>query len=212
MFTGLIESIGNITMIERRGDSLTITIDASFAGELKKGDSVAVNGACLTVTRVCRRSFTADVMRVTAEKTGLAGLRTGARVNLERALLAQERLGGHVVAGHVDELGAIARITRDGIATILTISCSHSSTRYITKRGSIAVDGVSLTVCAVADARFSVSIIPHTGAETTLTSLRTGDRVNLEFDVMAKYAERLASSNLQKPELSVETLTRYGFA
>ncbi len=218
MFTGLIEAIGLVTRLERRGDSLALTIDAPFAGELTAGESVAVNGACLTATRVCQRSFTADVMRVTTEKTGLAGLRSGARVNLERALRAQDRhgiqdrLGGHVVTGHVDESGAIARITRDGIATILTISCTRPSMRYIAERGSISVDGVSLTVCAVANAQFSVSIIPRTGAETTLRSLRAGDRVNLEFDIMAKYAERILSSNLHKPELNVEALKRYGFA
>lgn len=211
MFTGLIEAIGRVSALERRGDSLTVTIDAPFAGELKKGDSVAVNGACLTATRVSPRSFTADVMRVTAEKTALSRLTTGSRVNLERALLAQCRLGGHVVTGHVDETGVIAGVKRDGIATVITVSCSRASMRFLAERGSIAIDGVSLTVCAVATDRFSASIIPHTGAATTLAEARMGGRVNLEFDVMAKYAERLTDNGPPRSSLSVESLERYGF-
>ena len=212
MFTGLIEAIGRVSALERRGDSLTVTIDAPFAGELKEGDSVAVNGACLTATRVYPRSFTADVMRVTAEKTGLSRLTTGSRVNLERALLARDRLGGHVVTGHVDETGVITGMRRDGIATILTVSCSRESQGFFAERGSIAIDGVSLTVCAVSANRFSVSIIPHTGSATTLAELRTGGRVNLEFDIMAKYAERLASNKAHTSNFSFESLERYGFA
>lgn len=210
MFTGLIEAIGLVRSSSRAGDSLKIAIEAEFPGNengVALGDSVAVNGACLTASSLFPGGFAADVMGVTSRKTLLASLVKGQRVNLERALALGSRLGGHLVTGHVDGTGRISRARRDGIARILTFRCEESIARYVVRTGSIAVDGVSLTVCDAGAREFSVSLVPHTAERTTLGKLRVGDEANLECDILAKYAERRAGHALSSIQ---SELARFG--
>lgn len=157
----------------------------------KIGDSVAVNGVCLTVTALAHDGFTADVMAETLRRSNLGALRVGDPVDLERAMAADGRFGGHLVSGHIDGVGTVASERREGIAVWLTVTAPPEILRYIVEKGSVAVDGVSLTVAAVTERDFSVSLIPHTGANTVLLQKRRGDRVNLECDIVAKYVEKL---------------------
>ncbi len=178
------------------GSSLTIRARRVLEGTAV-GDSIAVNGVCLTVTALEDGEFCADVMDETLRRSSLGGLRVGDGVNLERAMSAGGRFGGHIVSGHIDGTGVIASVEREGIATWVTVRAPENLLRYIVEKGSIAIDGISLTVAYVDDEVFRVSIIPHTGTETTLLDRRAGDRVNLENDVIAKYVEKL-----MKPEKS----------
>jgi len=168
-----------------------LRVRTALAGELREGDSVAVNGVCLTAVAPDRDSFGADVMRETLRRSSLAEAQAGARVNLELALRADARLGGHVVQGHVDGLGAIRAMREDGFARVVTIAADPALLRYVVEKGSIAVDGVSLTVAAVDGDAFDVSLIPETLARTTLGGAAPGAPVNLEVDILAKYVEKL---------------------
>lgn len=195
MFTGLVEELGVIRAVSRGPDSARLNIGAGKVLEdIKKGDSIAVNGVCLTAVDFDRNFFAADVMAETLDKTNLSRLSPGDRVNLERALRLGDRLGGHLVSGHIDGVGAITRLERHDIATLVTISAPAGVLRYIIKKGSVAVDGASLTVVDFGRDAFQVSLIPHTAHMTTLGFKKTGDTVNLEGDLVGKYIDRLISA------------------
>jgi len=216
MFTGIIEEIGVVTGIARGAKSSRVTISANIIfSDLKLGDSVSTNGVCLTVSEMTHRTFTADVMHETLKYTSLAGLASGTRVNLERAMAADGRFGGHIVSGHIDGTGVIRDIKRDDNAIIYTITASPDIVKYIVKKGSIAIDGISLTVTYVDNSSFSVSIIPHTLQETILADRKTGDCVNLEVDMLAKYIEKLLlgkdNTNTSESAITAEFLIKNGF-
>ena len=195
MFTGLIGDLGVLTAIVDGDDGARLAVRSELARELAVGDSVAVNGVCLTATgREDDGAFTADVMHATLAHTSLGSLRAGDRVNLELPLRPADRLGGHVVQGHVDGVGSVRSATADGFARLLEIGAPAELLRYVAPKGSIAVDGVSLTVVGVSDGGFSVSLVPETLQRTTLGAAATGTPVNLEVDVIAKYVERLVGS------------------
>jgi len=199
MFTGIVEEIGNVRSIRRGARSFTLEIDAlAVMDGTKVGDSISTNGVCLTVTSVTGRGFTADVMPETVSRTALRQLQSGSAVNLERALTLSSRLGGHVVSGHIDGTGTVADIRRDDNAVWMTIRCDSSLLRYVVAKGSVAVQGISLTVARVDTDGFAISLIPHTQNMTTLHAAHVGDEVNIETDVMAKYIERLAGIDNQR--------------
>ena len=193
MFTGLIAELGRVSGVERSAAGARVRIEASSASELRDGDSIAVNGVCLTVTNVNGGSFSAEAMNETLGRTSLGALDAGARVNLELPLRAGDRLGGHVVQGHVDGVGTIAERTEDGFAQTLRIEAPEQVLRYVVQKGSIAVDGVSLTVAGLDDRSFTVSLIPETIERTNLGGAAPGTPVNLEVDVLAKYVEKAVS-------------------
>ncbi len=211
MFTGIIEEIGKVTKISRGSRSVILEIEAQRVLEdTRIGDSIATNGVCLTVTAIGKGSFKADVMPETMSRTNLGNVKPGDRVNLERALCLNSRLGGHMVAGHIDGTGRIVAQVRDENAIWITVEAGPDILRYIVEKGSVAVDGVSLTVAYVDNSTFKVSVIPHTQEETTLTTKRIGESVNLENDMIAKYVEKLLQP--QKTEgLSLEFLQANGF-
>lgn len=215
MFTGIIEELGTVERVTRGRVSAVIAIRAEhILSDLKIGDSVAVNGVCLTATGLTGHGFTADVMHETLDRSALAGLGPGSRVNLERAMAANGRFGGHIVAGHVDGVGTIAAIEQDDNAIWFTITAPAQVLRYVVEKGSIAIDGISLTVARVETDRFAVSVIPHTAAVTLLGQRRPGDRVNLESDLVGKYVERLlrpAPEEKGQSRLTMEFLTQHGF-
>jgi riboflavin synthase len=190
MFTGIVKELGRVDAVESSSDGARLRIRAELASELAEGDSVAVNGACLTATSVTAGAFEADVMHQTLELTTLGGLETEADVNLELPLRAAERLGGHVVQGHVDGTAAVADITEDGFAKRVRIELPDELLPYVVEHGSIAIEGVSLTVAALEDPVAEVSLIPETLERTTLGGLTPGDRVNVECDVLARYVRR----------------------
>ncbi len=189
MFTGIIEELGTIKDLSP-GGSIRILADRVLEGT-NIGDSIAVNGICLTVTELNGDGFTADVMPETLKRTSLSLLRRGDKVNLERAMAADGRFGGHIVSGHIDGTGKIREYKKDGNAVWVTISADDDILRLVVEKGSIAIDGISLTVAEVTDTYFKVSIIPHTAGETTLLLKNTGDPVNLETDIVGKYVEKL---------------------
>ncbi|MDY3617507.1 riboflavin synthase [Agathobaculum sp.] len=210
MFTGLIEEVGRVQRIERGAKGARLTIAASTVLEqAKAGDSIAVNGVCLTAVSISARSFSADVMAETLRRSNLGALEAGARVNLERAMPVTGRFGGHIVSGHIDGTGEVESLHREDNAVWVRIRTSGALLRYIIEKGSVAVDGVSLTVASVDLRCFAVSIIPHTGAETTLLGRRPGDAVNLECDVIGKYVEKLLSP--QTGGLTQDFLLQHGF-
>jgi riboflavin synthase len=190
MFTGLIADLGTVSELERSADGARVRIETALAGELRDGDSVAVNGVCLTASEVDGGSFAAEAMNETLARTSLAALEPGARVNLELPLRAGDRLGGHVVQGHVDGVGRIAEATEDGFARRVRIEAGEEVLRYVVEKGSIAVDGVSLTVTDTDTRSFTVSLIPETLERTNLGAAGAGRPVNLEVDVLAKYVEK----------------------
>ena len=191
MFTGLVEELGHVISVKNGAKSAVITIGAEKVLEgTKVGDSIAVNGVCLTVVRTDGGSFTADVMHETVDRSSLSGLRSGSAVNLERAMPADGRFGGHIVAGHVDGTGRILSVTRDDNAVWFRIGADRSILHYIVEKGSITVDGISLTVARAGTDDFSVSVIPHTLSVTALGSRKAGDVVNLENDIVGKYIEK----------------------
>lgn len=195
MFTGLIEEMGSVRSVQRKSRSLHLTVAAAkVLDDLKIGDSIAVNGCCLTVVTLHNGSFTADVMPETYQRTNLGRLSPGHAVNLERCLTMGTRLGGHLVSGHIDGLGEIKSLQPEEIAVLYTIKAPREVLRYTVPKGSIAVDGISLTVVDVSADTFSVSIIPHTLAVTTLGRRNPGDGVNLEADLIGKYVERFVSA------------------
>ena len=192
MFTGIIEEVGHVRSLHRGAKSFTLDVEAHVVMEgTQVGDSIATNGVCLTVTSLTGSGFTADVMPETVSRTSLGELQAGSPVNLERALSLSTRLGGHIVSGHIDGTGRISDRREDDTALWLTVECDSRLLRYVIEKGSITIQGVSLTVARVDDRSFAVSLIPHTQAVTTLHRLRVGDRVNLENDIIAKYVERL---------------------
>ena len=219
MFTGIIEELGTVERVTRGRVSAVLAIRAeAILSDLKIGDSVAVNGVCLTATSLTGHGFTADVMHETLDRSSLAGLGPGSPVNLERAMAADGRFGGHIVAGHVDGVGTIAAIEQDDNAIWFTITAPEQVLRYVVEKGSIAIDGISLTVAAVDGEGFSVSTIPHTVTQTNLNQRRRGDPVNLETDVVGKYIEKLLRPEETKPHtpanestLTKEMLLRCGF-
>ena len=190
MFTGLIADLGRVRQLDRLDDGARVRIETALAGELRDGDSVAVNGVCLTATEVDGSSFAAEAMNETLARSSLGALDIGSEVNLELPLRASDRLGGHVVQGHVDGVGTIAGIDRDGIARRVRIEAGEELLRYVVEKGSIAVDGVSLTVAEMETRSFTVSLIPETLERTTFGRAQLGRTVNLEVDVLAKYVEK----------------------
>ncbi|MBN6188516.1 riboflavin synthase [Aneurinibacillus sp. BA2021] len=215
MFTGIVEEIGTIRSIKRGQQSAVLEISAEKVLQgVRLGDSIAVNGICLTVTEFTARHFAADVMPETIHRTSLASLGPGAPVNLERALAAGDRFGGHFVSGHVDGTGRIAAKQAYDNAVLYRIEADDALLRYIIPKGSIAIDGISLTVVEVTDGGFSVSLIPHTLAETVLQYKQKGDQVNLECDMIGKYIERFMTWGEQKRPSSTLTesfLAEHGF-
>jgi riboflavin synthase len=191
MFTGLVADLGTVTAVDATPDGVRLNVKTSLAGELKLGDSVAVNGVCLTATAVVDGSFSADVMQESLRRSSLAEVAEGSNVNLELPLRAADRLGGHFVQGHVDGVAVVRETHADGFARIVTFDAPPELLRYIVEKGSITVDGVSLTVSAIDDLSFSVSLIPETLERTTLGTAAPGRPVNLEVDVLAKYVEKL---------------------
>lgn len=203
MFTGLVAELGTVQNLARQGNSYHLTVAARKVLEnLKIGDSVAVNGCCLTVVRMDDNGFTADVMPETVRLTNIGGLATGSKVNLERTLRLCDGLDGHIVSGHVEGLGTIIGQRPEGIAVVTTIGCGSDLLKYIIKKGSIAIDGISLTVTEVTESSFSVSLIPHTAKMTTLGFKKVGDKVNLETDIIGKYVERMLGFNQPKEQKS----------
>ena len=217
MFTGIIEEIGAIKSINSNGISSQLCISANkILEDTKIGDSIAVNGVCLTVTSIKSNLFTADVMAETLRRSNLGSLIPQSKVNLERAMPANGRFGGHIVSGHIDGTGTIVETKPEGNAVWIKINCSDNLLKYIIHKGSITIDGISLTVAKVTDSDFSVSIIPHTAANTTLLQKKSGDVVNLENDVVGKYIEKLLSFQKideQKPQSKIteEFLRQNGF-
>lgn len=215
MFTGIIEEIGLIKQIQKGSHSAILQIQATTILEgLKIGDSVAVNGVCLTVTSIQPHSFTADVMHETLNRSALSKLKVGSYVNLERAMPANGRFDGHIVAGHIDDTGEIINIRQDDSAIWYTLKAAPSIMRYIVEKGSIAIDGISLTIAKLNTDSFSVSIIPHTASVTTLGKLQIGDIVNLENDIIGKYIERFMTNTTKQPSkntLTKEWLTQQGY-
>lgn len=189
MFTGLVEAVGTMRSLEHRGDAARLTVETRLASELHLGESLAVNGCCLTVTG--KEDYVAfDLLAETLNRTNLGALQPGSRVNLERALRADGRFGGHFVQGHIDTTANVIAADSKGTDLHLLIEIPASGAGYFIEKGSIAVNGVSLTVASLAENRFGLWIIPHTLQETNLGDLKAGDRVNLEYDMLAKYAER----------------------
>jgi riboflavin synthase len=198
VFTGLVADLGTVAAVDATDDGVRVTVATPLAGELREGDSVAVNGVCLTATALREDRFTADVMHETLRRSSLAEVAAGGRVNLELALRAQDRMGGHMVQGHVDGMGTVRDLRPDGFARIVTIAVEGGRDgilRYVVHKGSVAVDGVSLTVARVDDESFDVSLIPETLERTTLGSAARGAPVNLEVDIVAKYVEKLVGAH-----------------
>ena len=216
MFTGIVEEMGKIRQILLAGSSGKIQIEARKALEgTKVGDSIAVNGVCLTVTSLSHDGFTADMMAETYRRSALGQQKVGDLVNLERAMAAGERFGGHIMSGHIDGTGVIEKLRREENAVWVTIRTKPVVLRLIVEKGSVGIDGISLTVASVSETGFQVSVIPHTGEETTLLKKKTGDLVNLENDIVGKYVEKLLGlGNTKKEEgasgLTMDFLKEYG--
>ena len=191
--------LGTVAAVDAADDGVRLRVTTALAGDLRDGDSIAVNGVCLTAVGADGEGFGADVMHETLRRSSLAEVAPGARVNLELPLRADERLGGHVVQGHVDGLGAVRAVREEGFARVVTIAADPALLRYVVEKGSIAVDGVSLTVAAVDGDAFSVSLIPETLERTTLGAAGPGAPVNLEVDILAKYVEKLLPSSPRSP-------------
>lgn len=212
MFTGIIEEVGKIQSIQKGANSAVLSVQAlEIMQDIHLGDSIAVNGVCLTVTSISSNSFTADVMHETLNRSALGKLRKGSPVNLERAMAANGRFGGHIVSGHIDGTGIVSDIRKDDNAVWYTIKTPLHILRYIIEKGSIAIDGISLTVARVNKDSFRVSIIPHTASLTTLSNLRVGDSVNLENDCIGKYVERLMGKEAQNNHITAGFLAEHGF-
>lgn len=223
MFTGIVEEIGTVVSVNRGVKSADLTLQGKIILEdMHIGDSIAVNGVCLTVTGQNADTFTADVMAETLRRSSLGKLTKGSQVNMERAMAANGRFGGHIVSGHIDGTGEIESFVREDTAVWVTIRTTSKLLKYIIEKGSIAIDGVSLTVAYVDNRCFKVSLIPHTAANTTLLSKKAGDMVNLENDIVGKYIDRLLHFDVQEDvneddketvqkEISVDFLAEHGF-
>jgi riboflavin synthase len=206
MFTGIVQSVGHVTRLEPRGGDVRLTVDtagaergAFYLADVRAGDSIAVSGVCLTVVALGAHDFSADVSNETLALTSLRQLKPGDAVNLEKALRLADRLGGHLVSGHVDGLGKVVSITPDGRSQRWSFEVPPALSRYIAAKGSVCIDGVSLTVNEVSAQRFGVNLIPHTIEHTTFHARRVGDAVNIEVDVIARYTERLLASGEGPP-------------
>jgi riboflavin synthase len=195
MFTGLVQATGVVRAVDPRPDGARVRVETPLGRELSPGDSVAVGGVCLTAVEADRGGFAAHVVAETLRRSALGGLRAGARVNLELPLRASDRLGGHLVQGHVDGVGTVDAAREEGLGRVLRVVAPGELLRYVVEKGSIAVDGVSLTVAHVDDEAFEVALIPETLERTTLGAAAPGDPVNLEADVLAKYVEKLARAH-----------------
>ncbi|MBQ7707289.1 MAG: riboflavin synthase [Lachnospiraceae bacterium] len=218
MFTGIVEETGEVKSIVHGSKSAVLTIKGSVVTkDSKVGDSIAVNGVCLTATSIMGDVFTADVMAETMRRSSLGELKQGSKVNLERAMLCNGRFGGHIVSGHIDGTGTVRNMEKEDNAVWVTIAATSDILKYIVEKGSIAIDGISLTVAYVDDEVFKVSIIPHTANETTLLTKNKGDKVNLENDIVGKYVEKLMNYNKQdtniksKSDIDIDMLSKYGF-
>ena len=219
MFTGIVEEVGVLKSIRRGASSAVLEIAArTVLEDIHLGDSIAVNGVCLTATSFSPTHFTADVMHETLDRSSLAALRPGSRVNLERAMAANGRFGGHIVAGHVDGVGTVLETKQDDNAVWYTIAAGPEVLRYVVEKGSITIDGISLTVARVGPESFAISAIPHTVAVTVLKDRKAGDKVNLETDIIGKYVEKLLTTGpvqtaepKQTSGITKDFLTRYGF-
>ncbi|MBE6869696.1 MAG: riboflavin synthase [Ruminococcus albus] len=213
MFTGLIEETGTVCEVCRNGNASFIRIAAEKVLEgTKVGDSIAVNGVCLTVTEHDGKIFRADVMNETLSRSSLGTLKQGSKVDLERAMSAEGRFGGHIVSGHIDGTGTVSSIKQDGIAVRYTISADEKLLRYIVEKGSVTLDGISLTVASVTNSDFSVSVIPHTAEQTILPYKKVGDIINIETDIIGKYVEKLLRpAEPKKSGVTMEQLMKNGF-
>ncbi len=215
MFTGIVEEVGTVRAVRQGTHSARLSVGAKrILSGLKIGDSVAVNGVCLTAVSIEADGFTADVMHETLNRSTLGALVPGSPVDLERAMPADGRFGGHIVSGHIDGVGTIVNTRRDDVAVWYTIEAPPGLLRYVVEKGSIAIDGISLTVAAVTGRDLSVSVIPHTASVTILGGKGPGDRVNLETDIIGKYVERLLSQNEKPPaksSLTMDFLAQNGF-
>ncbi|MCI1931777.1 MAG: riboflavin synthase [Clostridia bacterium] len=217
MFTGIIEEVGTVKEIKKGINSSRLMIEGkNILSDVKIGDSIAVNGVCLTVTSFDKTIFNADVMSETLSRSSLGSLSSGSQVNLERAMAANGRFGGHIVSGHIDGTGIISNMKRDDIAVWITINTTKDILNLIVEKGSIAIDGISLTVTNVNDTSFTVSIIPHTGTNTTLLTKKKGEIVNLENDIIGKYVQKLMGikekeTKGNKSNITMDFLAEYGF-
>ena len=213
MFTGIIQSVGRIARLEPRGGDVRLVVDTAELdlGDVQLGDSIAVSGVCLTAVTLEARGFSADVSNETLSLTTLGKLKAGDPVNLEKALRLADRLGGHLVSGHVDGLGKVASITPDGRSQRWSFDVPTALARYIAAKGSVCIDGTSLTVNEVAGQRFGVNLIPHTVEHTAFHARRVGDAVNIEVDVIARYVEQLLRAG-EAPKLDEAFLKQHGFA
>jgi riboflavin synthase len=206
MFTGIIEELGRVRALERRGEGVRMTVEARVVTEgTREGDSIAVNGVCLTALEVGRDSFAADGSRETLQRSTLGTLRAGSAVNLERAVTPETRLGGHIVQGHVDGRGRFLSAEEHGGSWTVRIGYPAELARYLVFKGSVTVEGISLTVAALADDYFEIAVIPKTWAVTNLSRLRPGDDVNLEADIIAKYVERILTVGARQGEAAAQT-------
>lgn len=217
MFTGIIEDVGFVENIKKGVNSAILKISSNVILEdLKIGDSVSVNGICLTASKISKNYFYADVMHETLNRSTLGKLKNGDKVNLERAMSANGRFGGHIVSGHIDGIGTILNIKKDDNAIWYTINADEKILKYIVEKGSVAIDGISLTVAKVEKNTFSVSVIPHTVAVTILGEKKVGDFVNIENDIVGKYIERLVNfsknnANENNSKITRDFLSKYGF-
>lgn len=215
MFTGIVEEVGKVRNVKKNVKSFVLTIEGNKIFEdINIGDSISVNGVCLTVTTFTNNIFTADVMNETMSRSSLGQLKNGSCVNLERALTANGRFGGHIVSGHIDGTGKILKIEKDDNAVWYTIAVKDNLMKYIVEKGSIAIDGISLTIAKVTVNDFSVSIIPHTAQETILSHRSVGDIVNIENDVIGKYVEKLITfekNKKVKSNINMDFLMKNGF-
>jgi riboflavin synthase len=217
MFTGIIEAVGTLKAITPKGEDISVTVDAGKLdmGDVKLGDSIATNGVCLTVVAFTDSSYQADLSLETLKKTGFANYSVGDKVNLEKAMLPTTRFGGHIVSGHVDGVGEIVDRQQVGRAVEYWVQMPSEITKYVAQKGSITVDGISLTVNDLRKDEFKLTIVPHTSEETTIDQFQVGRKVNLEVDVMARYMERLLQAQTHsEPEsrLTMEFLQQNGFA
>lgn len=218
MFTGIIEAVGSITAIKHHAKDMTVTVDSGDLdlSDVKLGDSISHNGVCLTVTRLEGNSYDVDISHETINRSGFANIKNGFSVNLEKAMQVSSRFGGHIVSGHVDGVGEVTSVTKVGSAIEYWIKAPDSLAKYIAEKGSISIDGISLTTNAIDGASFMLTIIPHTASQTTMKHYQQGTLVNLEVDVVARYLERLllgdkAANNHTEKESTMELLARSGF-
>lgn len=213
MFTGLIEVVGKLVQLDCAGSAARLAVAAAFPGDaVRLGDSIAINGVCLTVVTMEGGTFVFDVSPETLERTAFRGFKTGTPVNLERALRLSDRLGGHIVTGHVDCVATVAERREQSGNTVFTFRLSRDAARYVVAKGSITIDGISLTVNTATDEGFSVNIIPHTAVSTTLQFRKPGDEVNIETDILGKYVERLLTGKKERGTgLTLELLAKNGF-